>query len=168
MEWSFLYFGDFQLWGFGVLTEVTRPLGFALAFRPGTPWTIRTETVNITPHFTVNRPCPCAARTPQGLNFQGFSVFVPKMLFFGTLTEIYIVYKTRIVYNRSAFGLCLGVRCCRVSSPCLIVCVLVFLVCAALDQIILCLPFTRCASLFPPPRFPVAPRDGVPRDHCPW
>ena len=78
---------------------VTPPVRSAAPFRPGTPCHDRPETVNITPHFTVNRHCPCAARTPQPLKNQGFSVFVPKMLFFGTLTEIYIVYKTEIVYN---------------------------------------------------------------------
>ena len=78
---------------------VTPPVRSAAPFRPGALWTIHPKTVNITPYFTVNRPCPCAAHTQQPLKNQGFSVFVPKMLFFGTLTEIYIVYKTEIVYN---------------------------------------------------------------------
>ena len=78
---------------------VTPPLGFALAFRPGTPCPDHPKTVNITPHFTVNRPCPCAAYTPQPLKNQCFRSTVPKMLIYGTLTEIYIVYKTEIVYN---------------------------------------------------------------------
>ena len=71
----------------------------AALFRPGTPCQDHPETVNINPHFTVNRPCPCATDTPQPLKIQGFSLFVPKMLIYGTLTEIYIVYKTEIVYN---------------------------------------------------------------------
>lgn len=87
---------------------VTPPLGFTLAFRPGTRCQIATQSVNITPHFTVNRPCPCAARTPQGLKNQRFRLIVPKMLIYGTLTEIYIVYKIEIVYNPFRNGVAIG------------------------------------------------------------
>lgn len=62
---AFFYPAGFsQLWGFGIPLLVTPPVRSAASFSPGTRCQDRLETVNITPHFTVNRPCPCAARTP--------------------------------------------------------------------------------------------------------
>lgn len=78
---------------------VTTPADLARVFSPVPPEQIGTQSVNITPHFTVNRPCPCVPCTPQGLKFQRFPLTIPKMLIYGTLTEFYIVYKMEIVYN---------------------------------------------------------------------